>query len=178
MRLIILGPPGTGKGSEAKLIAEKYNIDHLSTGDLLRKEVAEKTPLGQKVEKIMTGGGLVSDYIILDIIKSRLTLKFILDGFPRTLEQAKSLDKLAKIDRVLYLESSKDLIVERLLKRAKTQGRSDDNRETIEKRFKEYEEKTKPLLAYYKNKLIHINGDQTIPEVAKEIFEKLENEKI
>lgn len=173
MRLIILGPPGTGKGTQAKQIAEKYNLTHLSTGDMLRKEIAEKTELGNKVEKIMKAGELVGDHIILDLVKKNLTLNFILDGFPRTINQAKALEKLTKIDKVICLDSSKELIIARLKGRAKKEGRSDDTPEAIEKRFKEYNEATKPLLAFYKNKLIIVNGDQPIEDVTKDILAAL-----
>jgi adenylate kinase len=160
--LILFGPPGAGKGTQAIQIAEKYGWKHVSTGDILRAEVSNGTPLGLKVKSVMEAGHLVSDELLVEIIKSvydknGLTTGFVLDGFPRTLNQAQELDKmLSSIDRsislVLALEVNEEELVKRLLNRAIEQGRTDDTEDAIKNRLAQYHSHTKPLIEYYSQK--------------------------
>jgi len=158
--LIIFGPPGAGKGTQAVKIAEKYNWQHVSTGDILRAEVSQGTPLGLKVKAIMEAGQLVSDELLVEIMESVFVRNkdvkgFVLDGFPRTLNQARELDKmLVKLDQkvtlVLSLDVDEEELVKRLLKRALDQGRKDDTEEVIKNRLVQYHQHTKPLIDYYR----------------------------
>ena len=161
--LILLGPPGAGKGTQAKRLEDKYGLVQLSTGDMLRAAVAAGTELGEKCKSIMEAGELVPDNLIIGMISERieepdLTNGFILDGFPRTVDQAKALDGLLKfkskaLDYVIQLEVDEEELVQRIVNRAKEAGaaaRKDDNEETARKRFKVYLEQTEPLLPYYK----------------------------
>ncbi|NIM19192.1 MAG: adenylate kinase [Candidatus Latescibacteria bacterium] len=181
LQLIIIGPPGAGKGTQAKKIKEKYAIAHISTGAILRAEVAEETELGNKVKDVMERGELVADEIVLDLIEKRLSEPdckdgFILDGFPRTIRQAEGLEPIlskrgnAQI-RVVDLNVPDEVLMERLLARK----RADDTKETIQNRIKVYHEMTTPLIEYYEKKgvLIRVNGDQSIEEVFKDIDEIL-----
>jgi len=183
MRIVLLGAPGSGKGTQAERIVEKYQITHISTGDLLRAEVAAGTDLGNKAKEIMESGGLVSDDIMLGMIRSRLSQGdvqngFMLDGFPRTLAQAEALDDLlAKIgqplDVVIFFDVDYNEITQRLLARQ----RADDNEETIRKRLQVYEEQTAPLIDYYKAKgnLRTVKGVGPMDEVSERIFKTLDN---
>jgi len=175
--LIIFGPPGSGKGTQSQKITDKYNIKHISTGDILRNEVKQQTELGMKAQKLMEKGDLVPDELLIKILhsvmdKNKGTAGFIFDGFPRTLVQAKELDKLMdrmddSIDLVISLEVPDEEVVSRLLKRAEIEERKDDNRETIGNRLNVYKEQTSPLLDYYAeaNKLEKVNGVGTIDEI-------------
>jgi adenylate kinase len=157
--LILFGPPGAGKGTQAVKIAEKFGWKHVSTGDILRAEVSQGTPLGLKVKSVMDAGHLVSDDLLIEIMESVFmknnTVKgFVLDGFPRTLNQAQELDKMLqrhsnKVSLVLALEVDEDELVSRLLKRAEDQGRKDDTAEVIKNRLVQYHNHTKPLIDYY-----------------------------
>ncbi|MCF8233476.1 MAG: adenylate kinase [Bacteroidales bacterium] len=179
--LIIFGPPGSGKGTQSKKITEKYNIKHISTGDILRNEVKQQTELGMKAQKLMEKGELVPDELLIKILhsvmdKNKETAGFIFDGFPRTLVQAKELDKLMEqiddsIDLVISLEVPDDEVVSRLLKRAEIEGRKDDNRITIGNRLNVYKEQTSPLLDYYAeaNKLEKVDGVGTVDEIFNSI---------
>ena len=160
--LILFGPPGAGKGTQAIRIAEKNNWIHISTGDILRAEVNQGTPLGLKVKAVMEAGHLVSDELLIEIMES-VFLKhaeakgFVLDGFPRTLNQAKELDKMLQklghsVSLVLALEVNEEELVKRLLNRANEQGRMDDTEEVIKNRLVQYHSHTKPLVDYYKEK--------------------------
>ena len=163
--LILFGPPGAGKGTQAIKIAEKFGWKHVSTGDILRTEVNHGTPLGLKVKSVMEGGDLVSDDLLIEImesvfVKNNAASGFVLDGFPRTLNQARELDKmLEKLGRsvslVLALEVNKEELASRLLKRAQEQGRKDDTEEIIKHRLVEYQHYTKPLIDYFKNKNLY-----------------------
>ncbi len=179
-QLIIFGPPGVGKGTQAELLAKELNLFHLSTGEFLRKAVSEGTELGKKAKEIMEAGMLVSDEIMIGIVKEALEKNindgqgFILDGFPRTIQQAQELDILFsqfKYDntKVISLTANDDELVKRLLLR----GRSDDTEETIRKRLEIYGMSTQPVLDYYKDRTIEINGVGEIPEVNKKIVNSL-----
>ncbi len=174
-RLLFLGPPGAGKGTQAELLCKKYGLFHMSTGDLLRAEVGAGTPLGKAAALVMNRGELVSDQIVLSIVENRLTAKlngWLLDGFPRNLDQAKGLEELLEklqqpIDLVVSIELSDEILVERLLLR----GRQDDNEEVIRNRLDIYREKTAPLIDYYRSLgiLQTIQGDGKIEDVAERI---------
>ena len=176
-QLIIFGPPGVGKGTQANLLAEKLNLFHLSTGEYLRKAVEEGTELGKQAKVIMDSGMLVPDEIMIGIVKEALEKNisgkegFILDGFPRTIPQAEELDVLFKNFnynniKVISLEASEDELIKRLLLR----GRSDDNEETIRKRLEVYKDNTEPLLNFYKDKIIRVNGTGKITEVNQRVI--------
>ncbi|MGC4234005.1 MAG: adenylate kinase [Niabella sp.] len=186
--LVLFGPPGSGKGTQASSLIEKYKLVHLSTGDLLRNEIANKTPLGLEAKKIMDAGQLVPDEVVIGIIDNCLEKNaeakgFLFDGFPRTLNQAKALDKLldlkkTKIDLVLALQVNEEELVRRLLERGKTSGRSDDtSEEVIRKRFQVYINDTEPVAQHYKeqDKFKAIPGEGSIDDIfgglSKEIDE-------
>ena len=182
MRIVLLGAPGSGKGTQSEAIVKKYQIRHLSTGDMLRAEVAAGTPLGRQAREIMEAGQLVSDAIVLGMIEQRLlnndTEGFLLDGFPRTLVQAEALDALLTrleqpLDVVLFFDVDYEEIMQRLLAR----HRSDDNAETIRKRLQVYEQETAPLRDYYNNKgnLRTVKGVGQIEEISARIFWILED---
>lgn len=179
MRIVLLGAPGSGKGTQAANLVEKYGITHLSTGDMLRSEVSAGSPLGLEAKKIMDAGQLVSDEIVLGMIKNRIEALdggFLLDGFPRNLNQAEALDELLAglskpIDKVVHFDVPFDIIKARLLSR----GRSDDNEETIEKRRKVYESETTPLINFYtkQGKLVTVEGVGEVNEISQRIFAAL-----
>jgi adenylate kinase len=186
MRLLIMGPPGAGKGTQAKLIAEHYQIPAISTGDIFRAMKHADTPLARQVREIMESGGYVSDEITNEIVKDRLAKPdcqngFLLDGYPRTLQQVKTLDDhLAETDRpldaVISLLADIDEVVARLLKRAAIDGRADDNEQTIRVRLQVYAEQTAPLLAVYSSRglLVDVDGLGEIPEVSERVFAALD----
>ncbi|MEI6885171.1 MAG: adenylate kinase [Bacteroidota bacterium] len=163
--LILFGPPGAGKGTQAVKIAQKFNWIHISTGDILRAEVGAGSPLGLKVKAVMEAGHLVSDELLIEIMKSVFEKHenaggFVFDGFPRTLNQAEELDKLLcrlnhSVKQVISLEVNEEELVQRLLKRAAEQGRVDDTEEVIKNRLVQYHKHTKPLQEYYRNKDIY-----------------------
>lgn len=178
LNIIICGAPGSGKGTQSDLIVDKYTLTHLSTGDLLRKEIAEKTVLGLEAERYIAKGNLVPDAMIVDIIlkaiddQTRNSNGIILDGFPRNVEQAEALEammtKLNKEITILVdLQVDNQELINRLLVRGETSGRCDDNLETIKKRLEVYEIKTAPVNNFYKNrnKYAAINGTGTIDEI-------------
>jgi len=181
MRLILIGGPGAGKGTQAKRIKEVYGIPHISTGQILRDEVAKGSELGNQVKGIMGRGELVADEIILNLIENRLKLPdskkgFILDGFPRTLEQAEGLEPILKRRgvtsvKVLLLNISDDEILKRLMSR----GRADDTEETIANRIQKFHNETQDAIDYYNERadLVRINGEQEIDAVAAEIVQVL-----
>jgi len=190
LNIVLFGPPGAGKGTQAEFIIETFGLNHLSTGDLLRNEIAAGTKLGLEAKSYMEKGELVPDTVVIGMIKSKLetdsnTKGFIFDGFPRTVEQAKVLDNLLNenftpISGMLNLEVEKQELIDRLLRRGKTSGRPDDqDRSVIETRINVYNEKTLPLVQYYKqqNKHFGINGMGTIDEITerlKEVLEKIQ----
>ena len=181
MNIIIFGPPGAGKGTQSDFIVKRHNLFHVSTGDLLRNEIKKKTPLGEQISSIVNKGSLVSDEIVSTLIRNVVSIveyknRFIFDGYPRNLLQAKNLDKILneneqKIDLVLKLSVSLDTIKKRILERQVLEKRADDNEETAIKRFKTYELSTEPLIEYYKklNILKEINGERSITQINKEI---------
>ncbi len=177
--LVLFGPPGSGKGTQSENILKTYKLQHISTGDLLRDEVARHTPLGVEAKKFMDQGMLVPDEVVIGMISSKIddtpeARGFIFDGFPRTRHQAEALDKLlefknTKIDLVLALDVPEPELVKRLLGRGATSGRSDDNEEVIQKRIKEYHSKTQPVASHYneQGKLENVKGDHTVEETFK-----------
>ena len=177
--LVLFGPPGSGKGTQSENILKTYQLQHISTGDLLRDEVSRHTPLGVEAKKFMDQGMLVPDEVVIGMISGKIddapdARGFIFDGFPRTRHQAEALDKLlefknTKIDLVLALDVPEPELVKRLVGRGVTSGRSDDNEEVIQKRIKEYHAKTQPVASYYneQGKLENVKGDHTIEETFK-----------
>ncbi|MBI5404337.1 MAG: adenylate kinase [Ignavibacteriae bacterium] len=179
--LLIFGPPGVGKGTQAKLISERFGLFHLSTGEYLRKAIDEGTELGKKAKEIVEGGSLVPDNIMIGIVKEALIKNttdkgFILDGFPRTIPQAEALSEIFnelnfKNIHVLHLTADEDELVRRLLNR----GRGDDTEDTIKHRLHVYEDATKPVIEYYDGRTIIIDGIGEIEEINAIILEKLKD---
>ena len=191
MIIILLGPPGSGKGTQANFIQNKLSIPHLSTGDILRQSVKNETDLGNKVKNIMAKGELVSDDLVLDVIKERVLQSdcnhgFILDGYPRNIIQAESLNIVLKdidrnIDRILFLDVDFEVLESRIESRSKENNeekRADDTSEVLIKRLEEYKIQTAPLGEYYSNnkKFKKINGMKSISEVSLDIENFLNND--
>jgi adenylate kinase len=186
MRLLIMGPPGAGKGTQAKLIGEHYGVPAISTGDMFRAMKSAKSPLARQVRAIMEAGGYVNDEITNAIVANRLAQGdcdhgFLLDGYPRTLQQVQYLDEHLdgggrSVDAVISLVADEDELVERLLKRAEIEGRADDNDETIRKRLHIYAEQTEPLLDVYRSRglLVEVDGLGAVQEVAERVFAALD----
>lgn len=187
LNLILFGPPGAGKGTQAQFLIENYHLIHLSTGDLLRFEIAAKTPLGLEAKKFIDKGELVPDCIVIGIICSKIETNpesrgFIFDGFPRTVEQARALDELLSdkkrpITGMLSLEVEEEELIERLMNRGKISGRSDDqDLDIIRNRIGVYHKKTAPLIEYYSSQGKHmsINGMGTIDQIASRLREAVE----
>ncbi|MFS0728537.1 adenylate kinase [Curtobacterium sp. 1P10AnD] len=180
-RLIIVGPPGAGKGTQAGRIADAFGVPAISTGDIFRKNVAEGTPLGIEAKKLMDAGEYVPDELTNELVKSRLAESdaehgFLLDGYPRTLNQVAYLDALlteqgTQLDAVVQLVADQDELVGRLLKRAEDQGRSDDNEETIRRRQEVYVEQTAPIIGAYAERglVLDVDGLGGIDEVGDRI---------
>lgn len=182
LNIVLFGPPGSGKGTQATFLVEKYGLKHLSTGDMLRAEKASGSELGNKVAEIMASGLLVSDDIVNEIVRSQLKANagsvpgFIFDGYPRTVEQAKTLDGFLNeigsgITVTLFLDVPKDELVKRLLKRAIESGRADDTKEVIEARVVEYNDKTLKVASVYEaqGKLRKIFGLGLVSEIAESL---------
>ena len=181
MNLVIFGPPGAGKGTQSKFIVKKYNFYQLSTGELLRKEINNKSKLGEEISSIINSGKLVSDDIVSNLIEKFVSNKnfqneLIFDGYPRNLSQAQNLDTLLKnynqkIQLVLKLSVSLDVIKKRISERLSQEKRSDDTEDIVIKRFQTYEKSTAPVIDYYKksNLLKVVNGEATISEINNEI---------
>jgi adenylate kinase len=178
--LILFGPPGSGKGTQSEKLIAKYNLKHLSTGDLLRSEIAAKTPLGLEAKKFMDKGQLVPDEVVIGMISSSLdanpgAIGFLFDGFPRTAAQAEALDKLLElknnsINVMIALEVTEEELVKRLAKRGETSGRTDDNNgNVIRTRILEYHKKTSPVADHYRkaNKVVMVKGEGSIEEIFK-----------
>jgi len=187
LNIILFGPPGAGKGTQAAKLIEKFKLVHLSTGDILRSEIAAGTQLGLEAKKLMDKGILVSDEIVINMIDSKISQNpkangFIFDGFPRTLAQAEALDKLLQklnipIKATLALEVDNEELTKRILLRGKSSGRADDQDEaTVRKRIEEYTNKTSPLKEYYKKqgKLRTVNGIGEIDEIFGALCREIE----
>jgi adenylate kinase len=176
--LILFGPPGSGKGTQSEKLAERYGLKHLSTGNLLRQEIAEKTPLGIEAKSFIDKGQLVPDEVVIGMVDSyfeqhKEAKGFLFDGFPRTVAQAKALEKLLELKKtniavVLALEVGEEELVRRLLNRGKTSGRSDDSDENvIRKRFSVYTNETSPVAEHYRKskKFQSVKGEGTVDEI-------------
>jgi adenylate kinase len=185
--IILFGPPGSGKGTQSERLVLKYGLKHLSTGDILRSEIASQTPLGLEAKNLMDKGQLVPDEVVIGMIASALDNNpqakgFLFDGFPRTEAQAEALDKLLKLKQteigvVLALIVSEEELVQRLLNRGLTSGRPDDNNvEVIRARITEYHKKTSVVADYYRrfNKVFDIPGEGTVDEIFESLCEKID----
>lgn len=177
-RVLLVGPPGSGKGTQAERICKEFKIPHISTGSMLRDAVASGSELGKRVEGVLAKGELVSDELITSIVAERLKGEdckegFLLDGFPRTSAQAEALDHIlaqSPLTHIIELSVPHAEIVKRLLERAKLQGRTDDTIDVIENRLKVYEAQTKVVIDHYKGpKLVLIDGSRSIDEVSESI---------
>ena len=185
MRLIILGPPGAGKGTQAARIADHYGIPAISTGDIFRANIKNETELGRQVKEILASGGYVSDEITNAIVADRLAQDdcapgFLLDGYPRTLAQVGALDEMlagrdSELDRVLELVVDDEVVVARLLKRAEIEGRADDTEEVIRERMAIYHRETRPLSDTYRERglLVEVEGQGEVDEVTQRVIAEL-----
>jgi adenylate kinase len=185
-RLLLLGPPGAGKGTQAQLLVERLGIPQISTGDMLRAAVAAGSEVGRQAKSYMDAGKLVPDAVVIGVAEQRLGRPdakqgFILDGFPRTAAQAEALDRMLPtlgcgLERCVALTVDEDELVKRLLRRAELEGRSDDNETSIRTRMREYREKTAPLIAYYRGRgvLREVDGLGEIEDVARRIAKALD----
>jgi len=185
LNLVLFGPPGSGKGTQSEKLIDKYELVHLSTGDILRNEIKNGTELGKQAEEIMKRGELVSDDIVIGMIKNKIEANkavrgFIFDGFPRTVAQAEALNSLLEefneeISGMVSLNVPREELITRLLKRGKDTGRADDNLETIENRISVYESQTKPVAEYYEeqDKYYPVNGVGSIDDIFARIEDKI-----
>ena len=185
MRLVLLGPPGSGKGTQAARLKEYLQVPHISTGDLLRAEVAAGSPLGVQAREVMARGDFVSDEILLGMLEERFARPdtaggFILDGYPRNLAQADALDTLLKkihqpMDYAVQLEVPTELLVERIAGRAAAEGRADDTPEVVRNRLDKYTSQTAPVIDYYRQhgQLTVVNGVGSLDEVLSRLIEAL-----
>ncbi|WP_032408027.1 adenylate kinase [Rhodococcoides fascians] len=181
MRLVLLGPPGAGKGTQAVLLSEKLGVPHISTGDLFRANIGEKTPLGLEAKKYLDAGDLVPSELTVDMVRSRLAEPdavngFLLDGFPRSVGQAEALvdilsDLNARLDAVLSFVVDEDVVVDRMLAR----GREDDKEDVIRNRLKVYRDETAPLLDYYSDKLVTVDAIGEVDEVNARALKSIED---
>ena len=186
MRLILMGPPGAGKGTQAKVIAAHFGIPAISTGDIFRANVAGRTPLGKEAQRYMDAGEYVPDEVTNAMVRDRLGLAdctpgFLLDGYPRTVAQVEELDGMLSdldvaLDAVVVLAADQDELVGRLLQRAHVEGRADDTEEVIRRRQEVYAEQTEPLIGVYRGRglLIEVDGMGEVAEVTQRIFEALD----
>lgn len=189
LNIVISGAPGSGKGTQSDLIVEKYDLVHLSTGDILRAEIAKGSEIGKMADGLISKGLFVPDDIIIEILDKAITEHptakgFIFDGFPRTVVQAEALDSMLrkrnmKVDVMLNVDVPANELVKRLLLRGKTSGRSDDNLATVQQRIHTFEEKTLPVMQFYdrQGKHCRIKGDNTVEEVFADICAAIESSK-
>jgi len=183
--IIIFGPPGSGKGTQSIKLAEKYNLAHISTGDIFRSEIKAKSELGLRVTSIIESGELVPDELLVDLLRNAMrkypdTEGFLFDGFPRTLQQSHDLDQLLMeingvVDIVLALDVHDDELMGRLLKRAQIEGRKDDTEEVISNRLNVYHSQTKPLMDHYdaQGKLASVHGVGSIDDIFARLCEQI-----
>ena len=186
MNLLLLGPQGSGKGTQATRIAADHGIPHVSTGDMFRAAIAAGSELGRRVEPILAAGELVPDELTVELIRERLGRPdarrgFVLDGFPRNLAQAQALDRMLSeigrdLDAVLYFDLPDSVAIERLLGRARAEGRTDDMPDVIQRRLAIYHEQTEPLAEYYRarDRLVPLHAERTVEEVHAELQDALE----
>ncbi len=187
LNLILFGPPGSGKGTQSEKLIAKYGLKHLSTGDLLRSEISQKTPLGLEAKNIMDKGQLVPDAVVIGMISSALETNpdakgFLFDGFPRTSAQAEALDNLLELKgtsiiTMLAMKVSEEELVSRLLKRGQTSGRSDDNNENvIRARIAEYHNKTTAVADYYTkfDKVVLVKGEGSVDEIFSSLCKEID----
>mgnify|MGYP001347441762 FL=1 len=186
LNILLFGPPGSGKGTQSKRLIQHYNLNHLSTGDILRKEIAEQTPLGRIAQHYIDKGELVPDEVVISMIEELFEDKaikgFVFDGFPRTVPQAKALDNMLlgrnkTICIMVVLEVDEEELIKRLLNRASIEGRKDDELHIIENRINVYQNQTAPVLDYYlkQGKAFKVNGMQTEDEVFKDVCYNIDN---
>jgi adenylate kinase len=185
MRLLIMGPPGAGKGTQAKYVAEHFKIPAISTGDIFRANVSQGTPLGVEAKRFMDAGEYVPDELTNLMVRNRIdepdaVAGFLLDGYPRTVAQVEELDHMVeftghRLDAVVALTVDEDAVVERLLRRAETDGRADDTEDVIRRRMQVYAEQTEPLIQVYRGRgiLIEVDGMGEVDEVTERIFAAL-----
>ena len=185
MRIVLLGPPGSGKGTQAGRLKDRLGVPHISTGDLLRAAVKAGSPLGLKAKAAMDAGELVSDELMLDLIEERLgqpdiATGYLLDGYPRNLAQAEALDKVLSrigqpVDKALALTVDEEQIVQRLAKRAAEEGRSDDTEEVVRNRLAVYRQQTAPVAGHYRERglLTEVNGMGEIEEISQRLLDAL-----
>ena len=186
MRLLLIGPPGCGKGTQAAHIAQHYGVEHISSGDLLRRHVSERTSIGRTVEQCINRGDLVSDGIVMDILRRPVEAAsrrggFILDGFPRTVEQAEAAYDVARtfdasVRIALHLQVPREELIRRLLERGRRTGRADDTAEVVSHRLQVFDASTMPLLDYYARRetLVRIDGNGPVDEVTRSVITQLD----
>lgn len=185
MRLLLVAPPGAGKGTQARLLSERYHVEHISSGELFRREVTAGTPLGRQVQGYLDRGDLVPDDLVRDLVTAKVAEAdarggFLLDGYPRTRAQAEDAARLARergvrLNGAVYLDVHRDELLRRLLSRSQKEARSDDDEATIRRRLQVFEEQTRPLLDYFRERdlLISVNGEQAVDQVTKDIVDQL-----
>jgi adenylate kinase len=189
MRLLMVAPPGAGKGTQAERLAEHYGIAHLASGDLLRREVAAGTEIGKAAAAFLERGDLVPDDLVLkmltiEVLEASADAGFVLDGFPRTLRQAEAAYEIARqfedvtLQAVIHLDVGRDELRRRLLGRARREGRSDDDEATIDHRLQVYDRETQPLLAFYAERglVLNIDGEQPIEKVFADIIAAVDSQ--
>ena len=188
MRLILMGPPGAGKGTQAKIISEHLRVPAISTGDIFRANVSQRTPLGVEAQRYMDAGDYVPDEVTNAMVRSRIAEPdaregFLLDGYPRTVAQVEELDAMLansgdRIDAVVVLTVDRDEVVQRLLKRAAIEGRADDTEDVIRRRQEVYAEQTAPLLEVYAGRglLVEVDGLGSVDEVSSRVFAALDTD--
>ena len=180
MRLVLLGPPGAGKGTQAAILADALKVPHISTGDLFRENIGKETELGKLAQSYIDAGKLVATSVTADMVRSRLaqddaTDGFLLDGFPRTVEQAEILGEMLgetgeKLNAVINYQVSEDVVVERMLSR----GRKDDNEDTIRTRLQVYRDETAPLIDFYSDIIVNIDAEGTVEDISSTTLDALD----